>query len=114
VSSIFQTLSTPKGSLARIALDEIADDERAHRLRAASWKFQRRLHDIETAYFEAQAKARSEYLEEVEAISGRCRVIATAEAKIRELIEATEAAKAALSKMAQVARRGAKRPSWAR
>jgi len=63
-------MTTPKGSLARIALDEIADDERAHRLRAASFKFQRRLHDIETAYFEAQATARSDYLAEVAEING--------------------------------------------
>jgi len=58
-------ITTPKRALVRIALDEIADDERAHRLRAASFKFQRRLHDIETSYFEAQAKARSDYLAEV-------------------------------------------------
>jgi hypothetical protein len=63
-------LSTPKNALARLALAEIADDERAHRLRAASFKFQRRLHDIETAYFEAQATARSDYLAEVAAING--------------------------------------------
>ncbi|HUI19786.1 MAG TPA: hypothetical protein VLZ74_01895 [Methylocella sp.] len=59
-----------KGSLARIALEEIADDDRAHRLRAASVKFQRRLHDIETAYFEAQTAARSDYLAEVAEING--------------------------------------------
>jgi len=63
-------ITTPKGALARATLDEISDDERAHRLRAASFKFQRRLHDIETAYFEAQAAARSDYLAEVEAING--------------------------------------------
>jgi hypothetical protein len=63
-------ITTPKGSLARIALDEIADDERAHRLRAASFKFQRRLRDIESAYFEAQGQARADYLAEVEAING--------------------------------------------
>jgi hypothetical protein len=59
-----------KGALARASVDEIADDERAHRLRTASFKFQRRLHDIEAAYFEAQATARSEYLTEVEAVGG--------------------------------------------
>ena len=63
-------MTTPKSMLARAALEEIADDERAHRLRAASFNFQRRLHDIETAYFEAQAAARSDYLAEVEAING--------------------------------------------
>ena len=63
-------LSTPKVALVRATQAEIADDERAHRLRAASFKFQRRLHDIEAAYFEAQAAARSDYLAEVEAING--------------------------------------------
>jgi hypothetical protein len=63
-------ITTPKSALARVALDEIADDERAHRLRAASWKFERRLHDIRSAAFEAEAAARSDYLAEVEAING--------------------------------------------
>ena len=61
---------TTQSALTRIALDEIADDERAHRLRAASFKFQRRLHDIETAYFEAEADARRDYLQEVAEING--------------------------------------------
>jgi len=39
-------------------------------LRAASVKFERRLHDIQTAAFEAQAKARADYLAEVAAING--------------------------------------------
>ena len=63
-------MTTPKSALIRATLDEIDDDAKAHRLRAASFKFQRRLHDIETAYFEAQAAARSDYLAEVEAING--------------------------------------------
>jgi uncharacterized protein (DUF885 family) len=63
-------MTTPKSALVRATLDEIEDDERAHRLRAASFKFQRRLHDIETAYFEAQATARSDYLAEVATING--------------------------------------------
>lgn len=46
-------LTTQKSALVRATLDEIEDDERAHRLRTASFKFQRRLHDIEAAYFEA-------------------------------------------------------------
>jgi len=65
-----KTAMTTQSALARIALDEIADDERAHRLRAANWKLERRLHDIQAAAFEAQAKARSEYLAEVADING--------------------------------------------
>jgi hypothetical protein len=53
-------LSTPKVALVRATQAEIADDERAQRLRAASFKFERRLHDIQAAAFEAQAKARSD------------------------------------------------------
>jgi hypothetical protein len=39
-------------------------------LRAASFKFERGLHDIQAAAFEAQAKARSDYLAEIQAING--------------------------------------------
>ena len=34
----------------------------AHRLRTPSFKFQRRLYDIESAYLEAQDQARAHYL----------------------------------------------------
>jgi hypothetical protein len=34
-----KALSTPKGALARAALEEIDDDATAHKLRAASFKF---------------------------------------------------------------------------
>jgi hypothetical protein len=37
---------TTKTALARTCDAEVADDRRAHLLRAASWKYERRLHDI--------------------------------------------------------------------
>ena len=40
------------------------------RLRAANFKFERRLHDIQAAAFEAQSKAREDYLAEVAEING--------------------------------------------
>jgi len=61
-------ITTPKVALIRATQAEI--DARAHRLRAATWKLERRLHDIETACFEAQAAARTDYLAEVAAING--------------------------------------------
>jgi hypothetical protein len=38
-------------------------------VRAASFKFERRLHDIQAAAFEVQSKARAEYLAEAAAIN---------------------------------------------
>ena len=66
-----KTLSTtPKLAIARATLAEIDDNARAHRLRAASFKFQKRLHEIEAAYFAAEADARRDYLAEVAEIHG--------------------------------------------
>lgn len=62
-------LTTAKGALARATLDECDDDARAHQLRAANFKFERR-HDIQAAAFEAQSKAREDYLAEVAEING--------------------------------------------
>jgi hypothetical protein len=38
-----------------------------HELRAASFRLERRLHDIKTRAFEAEAQARDDYLAEIEA-----------------------------------------------
>jgi hypothetical protein len=64
-------LSTaPKGMLARATLDEIDEESRAHRLRAANFRYERRLHDIESRYFEDQCRARADYMREIAEISG--------------------------------------------
>jgi len=62
--------TTPKLVIARATLAEIDDNARSHRLRAASFKFQTRLHEIEAAYFAAEADARADYLAEVAEING--------------------------------------------
>jgi hypothetical protein len=41
-----------------------------HSLRAASFRLERRLHDIKTRGFEAEAATRADYLAEIEAASG--------------------------------------------
>ena len=61
--------TTSQAALARTN-GEIDDDAKAHLLRAASFKFERRLHDIQSAAFEAQSKARVDYLAEVAEING--------------------------------------------
>jgi hypothetical protein len=63
-------LTTTKAALARSCDAKVADDHRAHLLRAASWKYERRLHDIRQAVFEAKAQARQDYLDEVAEIEG--------------------------------------------
>jgi hypothetical protein len=63
-------LSTPKSTLARIALDEIAEETRAHRLRAINFRYERRLHDIESRYFEDQCQARADYMREIAEVTG--------------------------------------------
>ena len=65
-----KVMTAQQSVLAR-ANGEIDDDHRAHLLRAASFKFERRLHDIHAAAFEAQSKARAEYLQEVAEINGQ-------------------------------------------
>ena len=63
-------MTTPKGALARASMEEIADDERAHRQRAVNFRYERRLHDIESRYFEDQCQARADYLREIAEING--------------------------------------------
>ena len=45
---------------------EISEDRHVHELRAASFRLERRLHDIKTRAFQAEAEARQDYLQEIE------------------------------------------------
>jgi hypothetical protein len=64
-------LSTaPTGAIARAILEEIDEETRAHKLRAASFRYERRLHSIEARYFEDQCLARGDYMREVAEITG--------------------------------------------
>jgi hypothetical protein len=69
--TLAKTLSTtPKGALIRATLDEIDEETRAHRLRAVNFRYERRLHDIESRYFEDQCQARADYMREIAEITG--------------------------------------------
>jgi hypothetical protein len=62
-----QTIATKSAALVAATNAEIDEDRHVHALRAASFRLERRLHDIKTRAFEAEAQARSDYLEEIEA-----------------------------------------------
>jgi hypothetical protein len=63
-----KAMTTQQSALAQMN-GEIDEDAKAHMLPAASLKFERMLHDVPAAAFEAQCKARAEYLAEVAAIN---------------------------------------------
>ena len=62
--------ATPKGAITRATLDEIEEETRALRLRAINFRYQRRLHDIESRYFEDQCQARADYMREIAEVTG--------------------------------------------
>jgi hypothetical protein len=66
-----QPVQTKSAALVAATNQEIEEDRRVHSLRAASFRLERRLHDIKTRAFEAEAQARADYLAEIEAADRR-------------------------------------------
>jgi hypothetical protein len=61
-----QSVQTKSAALVAATNAEIEEDRHVHELRAASFRLERRLHDIKTRAFEAEAQARADYLLEIE------------------------------------------------
>jgi hypothetical protein len=62
-----QAIQNKSSALVAATNAEIEEDRRVHEHRAAAFKLERTLHQIRSVAYEAEAKARAEYLEEIEA-----------------------------------------------